>query len=839
MADPTPIDALDTGPTVVGGPTFPNGMAVPSGWLVPPPVDPTGVAAAFDALHPDDRELAKLADHTGVAKAFDALHPDDQAAAAAVSAPPDWVRKAIEMPSGTMAGLDTLQPGIGIPSIALDQAQPVTLGPPRPTLADLTGRTSPDFEGLTVGNQEVGDNGLSVPLPADSGAAGQTSFLGAPVGAVTALGEPGATPSSLEGKSPLSGYTAAQLTAMATSDDPKEQARFVALKTLDESWRADKQAADLAQAQKDRRWQVEQDLKNQQYASDQAQAKLKQRDDALTALQNQKIDPRRYWSSLSAGGKFANLLGAIAGGIAAGQVPGGNGQNLFLNDLNKQIEQDIDAQKANLENSRDVESSKRGILAQSLALTGNMQQATAVAHQAMYAEALNQLTTAQQQYDPAGRRAMAIASNMAQLKANMIAQAQATTQRDFDDSIKATTAGTTVLKVKADIAHQKAQEGLDQQRVGIEGYRASLEKRAQDLDNENKALDRDAKLQEASLKQKDANDTKIAEQTIGVLEPSADGKVSWGKLKLANGDPWVVSKEEAPKIAKQVAATSRVNALVNDVLRKTEGFSGASDTVKGKRWQEVTAAMHDLDLEAHAAKGIESFRPGTIDVIQGLYADMKPTSWVHDGSPALRSLKENLTADLNADLHHRGWDNPNDLSFADTSRPTVPQETLDQQKLKEAGGEQDQDVSIGDRAALASKYIPGAGGIDGSELLDPGTKDAIVAGATGRPSEHTKEIISGWATDLGGKDVTKRDAAAKLLYHLMITATSPGVRELAKKTITDSGETIVGDDKGVGHIVKLPGDDIEGARDQVSHQVAPDTNESRPDAPKPKPKEKK
>lgn len=49
----------------------------------------------------------------------------------------------------------------------------------------------------------------------------------------------------------------------------------------------------------------------------------------------------------------------------------------------------------------------------------------------------------------------------------------------------------------------------------------------------------------------------------------------------------------------------------------------------------------------------------------------------------------------------------------------------------------------------------------------------------------------------------------------------------------------MGDDKGVGHIVKLPGDDIEGARDQVSHQVAPDTNESRPDAPKPKPKEKK
>lgn len=752
---------------VVGGPTFPNGMSVPSGWLVPPPVDPTGVAAAFDALHPDDKELAKLADHTGVAAVFDALHPDDKAAAAAASAPL------------------ALQPGLGIPSAALDQAQPIGLGPQRPTVADLTGRTSPGFEGLTV-DAPAAAGGVAVPLPADSGALGGTSFLGAPV---TAPGAPSVTPSSQEEKSPLSGYTAAQLTAMATSDDPKEQARFVALKTMDESWRADKQAADLAQVQKDRRWQVEQDLKNQQFANNEAQAKLKQRDDALTALSNQKIDPRRYWSSLGAGQKFANLLGAIAGGIAAGQVPGGNGQNLFLNDLNKQIEQDIDAQKANLENSRDVESSKRGLLAQSLALTGNMQQATAVAHQALYADALNQLTTAQQQYDPAGRRAMAIASNMAQLKANMIAQGQASFQRDFDNSIKATTAGTTVAKARADIAHQKAEERQAQQRIGIEGMTASSEVQARAAAS--KLAERKQDFSEVSAAagglnaQGDVNGT-VGGKLVG-LDPKT-GRPAFDSFKNDDGTDWVPPTKDLKPIQDKVNAATEANALVNSMLRKIDEFGhGDSDTVKNGIWQAFKVEGARLKAVAHQEIGIKGFKSGVIELMNEMTtAGIDPTSFLHDASPALIKYRDSVNDSVDTAMRGAHYKGP-PFQPPDTSKVYTPTKN----EIDELAGRANT-LGVSERHGVLSSI--GSVGV-GTTAQDLNTEQ----------SEKDRETAFGQLEKLvGGEDPKARQQALGSLVDLAsgtaggaASGITPAIRERAQKIIDAKGYNWVNDIKSI------------------------------------------
>jgi hypothetical protein len=63
------------------------------------------------------------------------------------------------------------------------------------------------------------------------------------------------------------------------------------------------------------------------------------------AIEQQNIDPNKYISGMSTGGKIATALGLIAGGLGAGLT---KGPNFAMDFLNKQISNDIDAQRANL-----------------------------------------------------------------------------------------------------------------------------------------------------------------------------------------------------------------------------------------------------------------------------------------------------------------------------------------------------------------------------------------------------------------------------------------------------------------------------------------------------------
>lgn len=60
---------------------------------------------------------------------------------------------------------------------------------------------------------------------------------------------------------------------------------------------------------------------------------------------NDKIDPKHWWDSKSTGGKIATAVGLFLGGVGAGMS---GGPNVVLDLVNKQIDRDIDAQRANM-----------------------------------------------------------------------------------------------------------------------------------------------------------------------------------------------------------------------------------------------------------------------------------------------------------------------------------------------------------------------------------------------------------------------------------------------------------------------------------------------------------
>lgn len=67
------------------------------------------------------------------------------------------------------------------------------------------------------------------------------------------------------------------------------------------------------------------------------------REDALKSLQEGKIDSNRYWNNKSTGGKVGTILGIIAAGFNPTHNP-----NAAIEMLNREIDRDIDSQKADL-----------------------------------------------------------------------------------------------------------------------------------------------------------------------------------------------------------------------------------------------------------------------------------------------------------------------------------------------------------------------------------------------------------------------------------------------------------------------------------------------------------
>ena len=104
---------------------------------------------------------------------------------------------------------------------------------------------------------------------------------------------------------------------------------------------------------------MQQSMDNYQHAYDQtivqAHHQMSAYENAYNRLAQTRIDPSHWWSSLSAGQKFLGLLSVIVSGFS------GSKDNMAMGILQKDIDQDIDAQKANYGIQKNVAESNRSL----------------------------------------------------------------------------------------------------------------------------------------------------------------------------------------------------------------------------------------------------------------------------------------------------------------------------------------------------------------------------------------------------------------------------------------------------------------------------------------------
>jgi hypothetical protein len=100
--------------------------------------------------------------------------------------------------------------------------------------------------------------------------------------------------------------------------------------------------------------------------------------EATNDIANTKIDPGRFWANKSTGEKIATGIGLFFGGIAQGLLK--TPSNQVLDNLNKAIQNDIDAQKSNYNISHDTAEAAKTAYGMALQKTGDERQADAIAH---------------------------------------------------------------------------------------------------------------------------------------------------------------------------------------------------------------------------------------------------------------------------------------------------------------------------------------------------------------------------------------------------------------------------------------------------------------------------
>jgi hypothetical protein len=135
-----------------------------------------------------------------------------------------------------------------------------------------------------------------------------------------------------------------------------------------------------------------------------AQAHYSKIQDAYDKLSRMSVDPERYAKSLDTGHKIMQTLANVFGGISAG-IKGG--PNQAVEEYQRRVQNDIDAQKDNIANGYKSVAGQEGLYEQFLKATGTPQEAEALAltaHQEALKHALGKVmagTQSKEDYDKA------------------------------------------------------------------------------------------------------------------------------------------------------------------------------------------------------------------------------------------------------------------------------------------------------------------------------------------------------------------------------------------------------------------------------------------------------
>lgn len=369
------------------------------------------------------------------------------------------------------------------------------------------------------------------------------------------------------------------------------------------------------------------------------------------ALANTKIDDKRWFRNASTGQKIGAWVAAIVGGLVAGRT---GGPNTGLQNILKMIDDDVDAQKFELQNKQQALGARRSVISDNYARSGDMFRAAESYRMASYDRTIANLQSQAQQFDPRSARAIEIGK----LIQGVAAQRQASQAAALDRYYKLNTADADLQgKLLANAAAAKKLAGIGAGGVaptaydekafasvtpppGFKGTQASwLEMRNKFLAGKKseQELDAGGKVGEEKRQQK------LVRGGIGLTDYDENGK----KVEFVPSG----LDTEVTKLRNKKKGTTEMINLLDEAMALRTGWT--SDTVGGAENKKLKAIMGKLKLAAKNTEDLGAITEADAELINGLIGTDDFTSW-RGVDAAVSQARRNLIGSLRIEAQGQG-----------------------------------------------------------------------------------------------------------------------------------------------------------------------------------------
>lgn len=556
-----------------------------------------------------------------------------------------------------------LQPGIGVPTAALDAALPPTeLGPPPADAASVptgnpftsqplepepppappaspTGRVA-DFPGIDISTEPPPMPGPPPALPGEP----PPGVAGPPISpaeqhyrqAVDQYGNPLDIPDEGERARRLNELDPYQLAEVNAHDKERRDAFIVQRRK--EYADADAEAA-------------RQHMESWKAANEATQAKMDETLADAQRLADTKIDPS---GGVHGGRLLAGVIASIIGGLVQGRT--GSARNAGLDALESTINRGIEAQKAQLANKRGAIDLKRNVLAAEFARHGDMYQAEEAVRLASWRHIDDTLAFEQQNYDPRGRTALLIANQRRQIGAAMAQADEARRQKFLENNLKVQDAARQQQLADETLRHNRATVGL--------GY-AQLNSAAAD-----RAAARDARTADKATERADKATERERQFAIGGVprvQTGPDGKPVIGPdgkpvitndiLRNADGSAWEAESPEATRELRQKkSSATEVISIIDEIRGIRDRVGGESKLLNSDDAQrlEVLQARAKLLTKA-GTQGMSSDKD--METLSDAAGTSNATSWRSQEARLVEARSRTESA-LNVAFHDAKYSGP-------------------------------------------------------------------------------------------------------------------------------------------------------------------------------------
>ena len=308
-------------------------------------------------------------------------------------------------------------------------------------------------------------------------------------------------------------------------------------------------------------------------------------------IENGKIDPSHYWADRGTGGRITASIGLLLSGLGSGL---GGGPNMAMQVIQKNIDRDIDAQKANLE-------TKKSLLADTYRETGDLRLATQMAQHTLMNVALAKLNTIAAKSSSAAVKANAAVANAAGDMA-LAQSARGIADRRSANQAAAANANT---QAQNSLALQKAKAG--------DALKTPREMQGSKIGNLNATI--------SDLDEHLGNLEKGSQGVLGAFKQNIRKELPWGKDEKASAAAAGVLREKvASALGGGVASDQRIKQALDLVPEPADNADLAKDKIA--RLKQLLATQRDEYARQQAQVG---YRVGST-------VPMQPT-------PAAPSLK--------------------------------------------------------------------------------------------------------------------------------------------------------------------------------------------------------